>query len=159
MINPVYVLDTCAVVWFAKGQESRLGKNALLAMLNPRARVIIPSYVLEEIQRGFGPSMKLGKHPAIPPTAILRLVGKCSNVKVLDRGSAVLAQEFQLETNERQNRIDHQDIPIAAAVLVVREYYKGPVMLVTYDPRLKAWAAGVGITVLWNQRPVEWLPG
>ncbi len=150
MINPVYVLDTHAVIWFAKGRVDKFGKSAFVAMLSPRARLVIPSYAFEEIQRDFGPSMKLGKDPVIPPSAILRLVRKCSNVKVLDRGIAVLAREFQLKTNERQNRIDHQDIPIAAAVLVVREYYQGPVVLVTCDPRLKTWAASVGITVIWK---------
>jgi len=62
-----------------------------------------------------------GDIPFIPPTALLRVVAKCCNVRVLERGTPVLAREFQLKRDQRQNRIDTQDIPIAAAVLVVRQ--------------------------------------
>jgi len=46
-MSPIYVLDTHALVWFTKGHAHKLGLNALLAMLSPRARVVIPSYALE----------------------------------------------------------------------------------------------------------------
>ena len=159
MSEPVFVLDTHALIWFVKGYAHRLGLNALLAMLSPRARVVVPSYAFEEISVRFGPKLQLAKDPAIPPAALLRLVKKCSNVRVLDRGAALIAREIQLRSGQHQNGIDSQDIPIAAAVLVVRDYYRGTVVLVTSDHRLKRWASNIGITVVWNQRPVEWLPG
>ncbi len=161
MTNPVYVLDTQSLIWFAKGYAHRLGLNALIAMLSPRARVVIPSFALEEIHQKFGPKMQPNTDPAIPPAALLRLVNKCQNVRVLARGPSVLAREIQLKTNERSNGLNRnrQDIPIAAAVLVVREYYREQVLLITCDRPLTIWAAKTGIRVLWNQRPVEWLPG
>jgi len=159
MIQPVFVLDTHALIWFAKGQAHRLGLNALLAMLSPRAQIVVPSYALEETSLSFGPKLQLGKDPGIPPAALLRLLQKCLNAKILDRGAALIAREIQLRSSRHQNGIDNQDIPIAAAVLVVRDYYRGPVLLVTCDQRLKRWAASAGITVVWNQRPVEWLAG
>jgi hypothetical protein len=153
MISPVYVLDTQCLVWFVKGHARKLGLNALLAIQSPHARIVIPSYALEEIQRKFNPKMQSSKDAIrIPPTALLRVVTECSNVRVLARGSAVLAREFQLKNGQRQNGIPDQDIAIAAAVLVVKQYYNGPVLLLTSDRRFRAWAGGNGITV-------QWLPG
>jgi len=130
MIKPVFVLDTHALVWFTRGQAHRLGLNALLAMLSPRAQIVVPAYAFEEISLRFGPKLQMAKDPAIPPTALLRLVRRCSNVRILGRDAAVTAREIQLRSNQHQNRIDIQDIPIAAAVLVVRDYYNGPVLRV-----------------------------
>ncbi len=78
----------------------------------------------------------------------------------LPRGVALLAREFQLHQSARKSRdaVPTQDIPIAAAVLVVRDYYKGPVVLMTSDSKLKKWSLAIGVPVVWNQLPFQFLP-
>jgi PIN domain nuclease of toxin-antitoxin system len=148
MTSPVYVLDTHCLVWFVKGHGRKLGLSTLLNLQNPHAKIVIPSFALEEIQGKFNPKMQSNKDAIkIPPTALLRLVIKCSNVRVLTRGPSVLAREFQLKNRQRQNDIPAQDVAIAAAVLVVRQSYSGPVLLLTRDFRLKAWAIRNGVTI------------
>jgi rRNA-processing protein FCF1 len=54
--------------------------------------------------------------------------------------------------------IDHQDIPIAAAVLACREQYRGPVALITNDGELTKWAISMDVPVIWNRRFLRLLP-
>ena len=145
MKAPAYVLDTHVLVWFAKGHAHKLGLNSLMALLGRRARIVVPSYALEEVQRQFSPSMRAGKDMLVPPTPLLRLILKCLNARVLPRGPALLAEEFRL--HKRHSSIPVQDIPIAAAVLVAKKYYDGPVLLATCDRELKRWAGNMGIPV------------
>ena len=153
----VYVVDTHALVWFLRGEVHKMGLSALFCMLHPRLRLIVPSYALEEVHRKFGPTMQAGEI-LVPPSALLRLLLKCSNVRILNRGAAVLAREFQLKRQQRTNRIPDQDIPIAASVLAVQQHYEGKTVLLSGDSALKSWGVLNGITVIWNQRPVEGLP-
>jgi hypothetical protein len=134
-----------------------MGLSALFCMLHPRLRLIVPSYVLEEVHRDFRPTMQ-PRDILIPPSALLRLLLNCSNVRILNRGAAVLAREFQLKRQQRTNQITDQDIPIAASVLAVQQHYEGKTVLLSGDSALKSWGALNGITVIWNQRPLEGLP-
>lgn len=147
----VYVVDTHALVWFIKG-DSQLGLAALLAMLSERAQIVVPTFVLQEISQKFGPNMRGPKDMHIPPTPVLRLLGKCANVRMLDRGAVVLAKEFQLKRDRRLNGVPASDTAIAAAALVVREYYDGEVCLITADGSLTKWASKLGIGIVWKQR-------
>jgi predicted nucleic acid-binding protein len=150
MIDPVYVIDTQALVRFTKGFSTQIGREALSAMLSPKSRIVVPTYVLQEVAWQFGPRMSAPKNILIPPTALLRLLRQCANVRLLDRGSVVLAREFQLRRENRFTGIPDQDVPIAAAAVVVREYYAGPVFLITCDRALKKWAPTAGINIVWN---------
>lgn len=156
----IYVVDTQALVWFTKGLPRVMGLNAYVALTHPRARIVIPSYVLEEIQRKFEPRTKSNKTIKIPPTALLRLLYQCSNVRILPRGGALLAREFRLQQKARKGSevVSAQDIPIAAAVLTVRDYYDGPIVLVTADGKLRRWSLANGVPVVWNQVPFLFLP-
>jgi rRNA-processing protein FCF1 len=160
MKPPAYVVDTQTLVWFAKGLVGNLGLNAFVALIHPRARVLVPSYVLEEIQRKFARKVNSNREIKIPPTALLRVLLHCSNARILPRGEAVLAREFKLQTNvaKRAEVVSSQDIPIAAAVLVVRDFYPGPVVLITSDRGLRKWAASIGVPVLSRQPPFQFLP-
>lgn len=150
MSSHVYVVDTCALIWFVRG-DVRLGLAARQALLNPTARVVVPAYSIEEIQRKFSPYMQPTRDiPAIPPTPLLRLLAKCSNAKVLDRGLAVIAREIALKNSYRANGINADDFPIAAAALIAKQYCGGPVVLLTSDGLLRRWARGEGITVIWK---------
>jgi hypothetical protein len=159
MIPPIYVIDTHALVWFVKGRLAQFGLNAFVSMIHPRARLVIPSHAFTEVQQKFTPKLDSRKNNMrVPPTPLLRLVSKCSNVKILPRGPASLAWEFRLKRADRTHSLDDQDIAIAAAVLVARQYYEGPVALITYDGPLTEWASSAGVPVIWNQRPFRLLP-
>jgi hypothetical protein len=103
----VYILDTNSVVFWGKGLSS--SRKTLQALSDPLARLVVPSYVFEEIQRDFTTRLfKLRDHAMkIPPSPLLRLVLHCSNVRILPRGPATLALEFRLaqETKNRKARI------------------------------------------------------
>ena len=159
MNSPVYVLDTHALVWYVKGRMSQFGLNAFISMIHPRARIVIPAYALIEVQQKFTPKMDGKKNSMrIPPTPLLRLLCKCSNVRILPRGPETLAWEFRLKHTNRTNHIDDQDIAIAAAVLVVRQHCEEPVALVTNDGSLVKWASSAGVPIIWNHRPFRFLP-
>ncbi len=157
---PIYVMDTHTLVWFAKGHAQRLGVNSLLVLIHPRARLVVPIYALEEIERRFTPRINSPNYINIPPTALLRLLHHCANVRILPRGSACLAKEFQLRHLVQMHieNIPSQDIPIAAAVLVVRDYHHGRVVLLTSDGKLKAWATRIGVSVITSGIPIRHLP-
>lgn len=152
MNSPLYVLDTQALVRFLKGLRRRLGSNAFKKMNDPRARIVVPSYALEEIQAKFARTVsKTSSEINIPPTACLRLLLHCSNARVFPRGPAVLAEEFLLrDRTRRRSPLERQDIPVAATVLALRRGYKGTVWLVTCDHRLKSWAVAERISVVWR---------
>lgn len=159
MKPPLYVIDTHVLAWFAKGWFLRLGSNAFVVMIHPRARIIIPSYALMEIERRFAPRKICDKNSIrVPPTALLRLINKCSNARILPNSPAVLASEFRLRREKRTNWIPDQDIPIAAAVMFARQHYDGPVALITKDGPLTKWAQSQTIPVLWDKWPFELLP-
>jgi PIN domain nuclease of toxin-antitoxin system len=160
MKPPIYVVDTHTVVWFVKGHYHRLGINPFIVLIHPRARLVVSAYSLEEVQRKFEPRTNSANHIRIPPTALLRLLHQCTNIRILPRGSACLAKEFQLHSKVRNHLEDipFQDIPIAATVLVVRDYYHGPVVLITSDRKLKAWASRMSLTVIMSQVPLRDLP-
>jgi rRNA-processing protein FCF1 len=159
MNPPLFVIDTHALVWFVKGRVVQLGANSLVSMIHPRARIAIPSHVLTEIQQKFNPKMD-GKKSSIriPPTSLLRLAIKCSNVRILASDPVSLAWEFKLRRDTRANGIPDQDIAIAAAVMVALTHYDGPIVLVTKDGPLATWASSVRVPVIWNQRPFQFLP-
>jgi len=46
----IYVVDTHIVVWFAEGLYTNLSWAATGTLLDPRTRIVIPSYVLQEIR-------------------------------------------------------------------------------------------------------------
>ena len=152
----IYVVDTHIVVWFAEGLYTNLSWAATGTLLDPRTRIVIPSYVLQEIRNKF-PYLNTRKNNqiAISPTALLRLLHRCSNARILPRGEAILAKEFALELmrSKRQIDVEAQDIPVAAAVLVAKEYYGGPTTLITSDEKLEKWALSVGIPVLQRRPP------
>jgi len=157
MNPPLFVVDTHALVWFVKGCVLQLRSNSFVSMIHPRARIVIPSYAFTEVQREFTP--KMGRNNMrVPPTPLLRLVSKCSNVRILPSDPALLAWEFRLKRNNRANGIPDQDIAIAAAVMVAREHYEGPVALITKDGPLVKWALSAGVPVIWNQSPFQLLP-
>ncbi len=150
---PVYVIDTHILAWFVQGLFRKLShcRAAVWTLINPRTRIVIPSYALEEVRNKF-PYLNMRKNNnniAIPPTALLRLLQLCSNAKILPRGEAILAKEFSLTMmlHHRRINIDAQDIPIAAAVLVAKDYYKGPIVLITSDTKLERWALSAGVSV------------
>jgi hypothetical protein len=150
-MNPaVYVLDTHIVAWFALGLLKKLNPAAVWTLFDRKARIVIPSYVLQEIRNKF-PYLNMRKNHdiPIPPTALLRLLQRCSNARILPRGEAILAKEFSLTLMLSQRQIDiaAQDIPIAAAVLVAKDYYGGPIILITSDAKLEKWALSVGVPV------------
>ncbi len=151
MKAPVFVLDTHALVWYAKGSVRKIGFAAFNSVHNNQAWIVIPLYVFTEIQRGFSHKMDTQKDQMrVPPTPLLRLICNCSNVRILPREAATVAWEFKLMRNRASNGISEQDVPIAAATLVVRDYYKGPVRLVTNDGPLSKWAASAGIPIIWK---------
>lgn len=159
MNPPLFVIDTHALVWFVKGRGPQLGLHALVSMVHPRARIVIPSHALAEVQQMFTPKMA-GKKSSIriPPTALLRLLSNCLNARVLPNGPASLAWEFRLRQARRTNGIPDQDIPIAAAVMVARQCADGDVALITRDGALVKWASSVGVPVIWNRWPFRVLP-
>ena len=149
---PVFVIDTHALVWFSKGNVSLLGSGAARAMLQFRARIVVPSFAFTEIQLKFSPKMDSKKNSMrVPPTPLLRLVSNCSNVRILPRGPATLAWEAKLMRNRLTNGIPDQDIPIAAASMVARDYYEGPIALITKDGPLAKWAPSAGISIVWSR--------
>jgi rRNA-processing protein FCF1 len=160
MRPPVYVIDTNALVWFAKGLVGKFNLNAFVALIHPRARVVVPSYVLEEIGQKFRPFGNNNNSIKIPPSALLRTLVQCSNAKLLPRGAAVQATEFRLmsRVNRRLEEIDKQDIPIAAATLVVQECCGDPVVLITSDGKLIRWASTNGVHTLGPHLPFRFLP-
>lgn len=151
MNSPVFVLDTHALVWFTKGILHQIGATALFSMSQYRARIVVPSYAFTEIQIKFTHKMD-GKSNSmrLPPTPLLRLMSKCSNVRILPRGPATLAWEFKLSREKLSNGISDQDIPIAAATMVTRDYYDGQVGLITRDGSLSKWGSSVGIPIIWS---------
>jgi hypothetical protein len=151
--SPVFVLDTHAIVWFTKGSLHQIGSTAFFSMSHYRARIVVPSYAFTEIQQKFNYKMD-GKRESmrIPPTPLLRLISICSNVRILPRGPATLAWEFKLLRDKLSNGISDQDIPIAATTMVTRDYYDGPVGLITRDGSLSKWASSVGIPIVWSGR-------
>jgi hypothetical protein len=155
-MNPlVVVLDTHALVWFAKSSVPLLGSEAFSAMFQYRSRIVIPSYAFTEIQLKFTPKMDSKKNNMrVPPTPLLRLVSNCSNVRILPRGPATLAWEFKLMRDKSRNGISDQDIPIAAASMVARDYYDGPIGLITKDRILEKWASSMGISIIWTRQSV-----
>jgi len=150
MSPAAFVIDTQTLVWFVKGRFLNLSRRAFLTLVDPRARVVIPSFVLQEIQDKFPYDGRRKGDISIPPTALLRILHRCSNVRILPRGVAVLAREFELHRlrKARKIEIDAQDVQIAAAVLVVRDYHRGSAVLVTSDGRLARWASATSITVV-----------
>jgi hypothetical protein len=159
MKYPLFVIDTHALIWFIKGKGRQLGLNAFVLMIHPRSRIVIPAYALMEVQRKFTAKMDSKKTSMrVPPTALLRLVSKCSNVRILPNCLASLAWEFRIKRDKSAIGIPDQDIPIAAAVMVSRQQYSGPVALITNDGPLEKWAFSVGVPVIWNQQPFQLLP-
>jgi hypothetical protein len=154
MNPPIFVVDTHALVWFVKGRRSQLGVGSFLTMIHPCARIVLPSHSLREVEQKFTPKMS-SNCVRVPPTALLRLVYKCSNVRIIPEGPAFLACEFRLRREKRANSLPAQDIPIAASVIIARQYYDGPVALITKDRALTRWARSVKIPVVWNQHPPE----
>jgi hypothetical protein len=159
MNPPLFVIDTHALVWFVKGRVLQLQLHSFVSMIHPRARIVIPSHAFTEVQQKFTSKMDSKKNSIrVPPTPLLRLVGKCSNVRILPNDPTSLAWEFRLKRDNRTNGIADQDIPIAAAVMVVRQHYDGPVALITKDGPLVKWASSAGVPVIWNQCPFQLLP-
>jgi hypothetical protein len=159
MNAPLYVIDTHALVRYVKGSVSQLGMHSFVSMSHPRARIVIPSYVFTEVQQQFTSKMDGKKNRMrVPPTPLLWLASKCSNVRILPRGPASLAWEFRLKRDQRTNGIPDQDIPIAAAVMVARQHYGGAVALITRDGLLVKWASSAGVPIIWNQWPFQLLP-
>lgn len=152
MIPPLFVLDTQALVRYLKGLRRRLGSEAFKIMIHPRARIVVPSYALEEIQAKFARLVsQSGREISIPPTACLRLLLRCSNTRVFPRGATVLAEEFRLGgRTPRKSPLERQDIPVAATVLAIRRGYAGTVSLVTCDQKLRIWASCERIPVVWE---------
>jgi rRNA-processing protein FCF1 len=149
MISPTYVIDTQALVWLIKGSVRKLGLNSFVTLIHPRARVVVPSYVLEEINQKFArPRIDMSSEIKVPPTALLRLLHRCVNVRILPRGAESLAKEFKLRNYVQRKLIAAQDVPIAAAALVVRDYCPDPVVLITRDRELRRWANTVGVEIL-----------
>jgi rRNA-processing protein FCF1 len=146
----IHILDTNAVVFWGKGGSST--QKTIKALSDPQARLVIPSYVFEEIHIDFRKRLVNQNNGAIriPPSPLLRLVKHCSNVRILPRGAAVLAWEFRLwnENNKRKIGISNQDIPIAAAVNAVRDCDAWTVVLVTSDGELRRWAMQNGVDVI-----------
>jgi rRNA-processing protein FCF1 len=155
----LFVLDTHVLVWFVKGKTRLIGLQALFVLSYPRARIVIPTYVFQEVQRKFGPSMD-GKNGSmrLPPSALLRLVCRCSNIRVLSADPQFIACEFRLKRDIRSNRIPDQDIPIAAALMTSRDVYDGPVALISNDGPLVKWAMSAGIPTIWSQANPKLLP-
>ena len=161
MRPPIYVIDTNTLVWFAKGLVGKFNLNAFVALIHPRARVVVPSYVLDEIRQKFKPFGNKNNSINIPPSALLRTLVQCSNAKLLPRGlAAVQAIEFRLRSrvDRRLEEIGIQDIPIAAAVLVLQECYGDPVVLITSDGKLNRWASMRGVRILGPHFPFRFLP-
>jgi hypothetical protein len=141
--DSVYVLDTHILVWFLKGFAfSKITPRIFLRLVNARSRIVIPLYCLEEIRMKFPYLSKRSNDISVPPTSLLRLLRCCGNVRVLPRNEALFARELQLERMRqiRQVDLDSQDIPIAAAALVVRDTIVGPMTLVTSESKLRRWA-------------------
>lgn len=145
----VYVLDTQTLVWFLKGNVHLLGPNRGSALKHPRARIVVPLYALEEMRTKFI-RPKVNKDAIrIPPTPCLRLLLKCSNVRVLSTGPAMFAEASVFhELNGEQTEVTKQDVPIAAAALVVHRRHLGVTCLVTRDKSLRTWARRSGLQVL-----------
>lgn len=148
-MKPILVLDTQIVVRFVLGLHLKLSGKVFHDLVEARARVVIPAYSLQEIQIKFPYSNRKDGDIPIPPTTLMRLVRHCSNARILSRGAAVLVREFELDRMRRLCRInlDSQDIPIAAALLVVRDYSRDAIALVTSDAKLGAWASSMGVPV------------
>ncbi len=147
-----HVVDTQTLVWFAMGLLPKLSRSVYQRLTGGGVCIVVPSYVLEEIQIKFPSANRRPKDVPIPPTALLRVLHQCSNARLLPRGEAILAREFKLDRMRRERKIDIdvQDIPIAAAVLVVRDYHSGPTILVTSDQKLGRWASGINLSVIWS---------
>lgn len=144
------VLDTHVLVWYAKGSTHQLGPRTLKALKASSAKIVIPAYALIEIQRGFNHKMDTKRDGMrLPPTPLLRLLCNCPNVRILPRGKASLAWEFRL-SHETGKAISQQDIPIAAAAMVCRDYYQGPIALVTQDGLLCKWSKTAGIQTIYG---------
>jgi PIN domain len=159
MNPPLFVVDTHALVWFVKGRGLQLGLNSFISMIHPRARIVIPSHVFTEVQQNFTHKMASRQNSMrVPPTPLLRLTTKCSNVRILPIGPATLAWEFRLRRHMRTNGISDQDIAIAAAVMASRQHYNGIVALITKDGSLANWALSARVPVVWHQWPFQLLP-
>ena len=152
MKSAAHVLDTQTLVWFAMGLLPKLSRSVFQRLTDESVRIVVPSYVLQEIQIKFPSAVRRLNDIPIAPTALLRILHQCSNARILSRGEAMLAREFKLDRmrRERQIDIDVQDIPIAAAVLVVRDYHSGPTILVTSDQKLGKWALAIKLSVMWS---------
>jgi hypothetical protein len=147
---PILVLDTQTLVRFALGLYLKLSHKAFFSLVDAKARIVIPSYSLEEILKKFPYQKRKSDDIPIPPTALLRALRSCSNARILPRGAAVLYREFELnrKLNARRIVLANQDIPIAAATLVVQNYTGEVVTLVTSDGGLSRWASVERIPVL-----------
>lgn len=146
MTSPLYLLDTHAVVYYLKGNVLRLGWRTFEAISARESRIVVPSYALEEIQNKFVRDTRSARLEInIPPTPCLKVLLTRSNLRVLTRGPTVLAEEFRLRTPKPI--VDVQDIPIAAAALVVRKLL-GTLCLVTSDRKLRRWAVENGMRVI-----------
>lgn len=148
----LYVLDTQALVFFLKGEAHRLGIRAFQAVTAPFAKIVVPSYAFEEIEKKFA---RVGKPRIkeinIPPSAALKLVLRSSNARVFARGPTVLAAEFHLRWAVGNHRLlPQQDLPVAATVMTILNSYDGGVVLISSDKELATWAKSLGVRVIWK---------
>ena len=84
--------------------------------------------------------------PRIPPTPCLRLLLRCSNVRVFPRGPGVMAEELGLWRLYRDGPISHQDVQICATALAIQRATRLQVALVTCDKQIRKWGK---VPVLW----------
>ena len=148
--DPIYVLDTHALVWFLK-RKQLLGRRALRIMLDSKSRLVVPIFVFEEIEqksiRFNNRSDKIG----IPPGTALRIVLGSSNIKVFPKSPAVALEILRLEraVNSKKVILSKQDIPICATALAITKALRGHsrVSLITKDSGIRKWGR---IPMIWE---------
>jgi len=121
----VYVTDTHSLVWFFNGEETKLGKEALVAFLeveDGKAKMVIPSIVLAEIVY-LAEKERLG----LQFKEVIKKLEESSNYLIYP-----LNLEIVMRTSEMHDMGDIHDRIIAATVKQVDG------ILITKDPEIQA---------------------
>jgi PIN domain nuclease of toxin-antitoxin system len=131
----IYVVDTHALVRFLTG-DSSLGPRARTILADARSHLVVPIHSFEEIRRKFF-TLDAKTMVRVPPAVALRLVAKCSNMKILPRGLAVFHEEKALKQSAVGRQIPGDDISICATAIAVRNATGRPVILITRDGKIR----------------------
>ncbi len=148
--DPIYVLDTHALVWFLK-RNKPLGRRALSIMLDCNSQLVAPIFVFEEIAQKSIRSDYRSDRVGIPPGTALRVVLGSSNIKVLPKSPAVALEIMRLEraVNSKKEILPKQDIPICATALAITKALRGhsQVFLISRDSGIRKWGR---IPMIWE---------